>query len=90
MLRRNMKKGTVKWFNAEKGCGFIQQEEGPDVFVHFTAIEADGFRTLNEGEQVEFEVEPGRGGKGPQAKKVRRKAPSGQKRAPLGPFSFRL
>ena len=67
-----MKKGTVKWFNAEKGYGFIQQEEGPDVFVHFTAIEADGFRTLNEGEQVEFEVEPGRGGKGPQAKTVRR------------------
>jgi CspA family cold shock protein len=59
-----------------KGYGFIQQEEGPDVFVHFTAIEANGFRTLNEGEQVEFEVEfevePGRGGKGPQAKKVRR------------------
>jgi CspA family cold shock protein len=72
MLRRNMKKGTVKWFNAEKGYGFIQQEEGPDVFVHFTAIEANGFRTLNEGEQVEFEVEPGRGRKGPQAKKVRR------------------
>jgi CspA family cold shock protein len=45
MLRRNMKKGTVKWFNAEKGYGFIQQEEGPNVFVHFTAIEADGFRT---------------------------------------------
>ena len=67
-----MKKGTVKWFNGEKGYGFIQQEEGPDVFVHFMAIEADGFRTLNEGEQVELEVEPGRGGKGPQAKKVRR------------------
>jgi len=60
-----MKKGTVKWFNAEKGYGFIQQEEGPDVFVHFTAIEADGFRTLNEGEQVEFEAESGRGGKVP-------------------------
>ncbi|MER3557819.1 MAG: cold-shock protein, partial [Thermus sp.] len=61
-----MKKGTVKWFNAEKGYGFIQQEEGPDVFVHFTAIQAEGFRTLNEGDRVEFEVEPGRGGKGPQ------------------------
>ena len=67
-----MKKGTVKWFNAEKGYGFIQQEEGPDVFVHFTAIEAEGFRTLNEGDRVEFELEAGRGGKGPQAKKVRR------------------
>jgi len=66
-----MKKGTVKWFNAEKGYGFIQQEEGPDVFVHFTAIQAEGFRTLHEGDRVEFEVEPGRGGKGPQAKNVR-------------------
>lgn len=46
-----MKKGTVKWFNAEKGYGFIQQEEGPDVFVHFTAIEAEGFRSLNEGDR---------------------------------------
>lgn len=59
-----MKKGTVKWFNAEKGYGFIQQEEGPDVFVHFTAIEAEGFRSLNEGDRVEFEVEAGRGWQG--------------------------
>lgn len=49
-------KGTVKWFNDSKGYGFIQQPEGDDVFVHFSAIEADGFRTLTEGETVEFEV----------------------------------
>ena len=68
-----MKTGTVKWFNAEKGYGFISCDEcGTDVFVHFSAIEADGFRTLSEGERVEFEVEPGRNGKGPQARRVRR------------------
>ena len=49
-------KGTVKWFNDSKGYGFIQQPEGEDVFVHFSAIVADGFRTLSEGEEVEFEV----------------------------------
>jgi cold shock protein len=49
-------KGTVKWFNDSKGYGFIQRSEGDDVFVHFSAIEADGFRTLAEGEQVEFEL----------------------------------
>jgi CspA family cold shock protein len=49
-------KGTVKWFNDSKGYGFIQQPDGEDVFVHFSAIEADGFRTLAEGETVEFEV----------------------------------
>lgn len=49
-------KGTVKWFNDSKGYGFIQQNEGEDVFVHFSAIEADGFRTLSEGEVVEFEI----------------------------------
>ena len=49
-------KGTVKWFNDSKGYGFIQQPDGDDVFVHFSAIEADGFRTLAEGETVEFEV----------------------------------
>lgn len=49
-------KGTVKWFNDSKGYGFIQQQEGEDVFVHFSAIEAEGFRTLAEGEEVEFEV----------------------------------
>ncbi|MER3443328.1 Cold shock-like protein CspLA [Calidithermus terrae] len=67
-----MNKGTVKWFNAEKGYGFIAQEGGPDVFVHYSAIQTDGFRTLNEGDVVQFEIEPGRNGKGPQAKNVRK------------------
>ena len=49
-------KGTVKWFNDSKGYGFIQRTEGEDVFVHFSAIQAEGFRTLTEGEEVEFEV----------------------------------
>jgi cold shock protein len=62
--------GTVKWFNDAKGFGFISQEGGEDVFVHHTAIEMDGFRTLKEGEQVEFEVV--RGPKGLQAARVRR------------------
>ena len=61
-------KGTVKWFNDSKGYGFIQQPEGDDVFVHFSAIEAEGFRTLAEGEHVEFEVRDSE--KGPQADKV--------------------
>ncbi len=52
-----MVRGTVKWFNDSKGYGFIAQEGGPDVFVHFSAIQGEGFRTLNEGELVEFEVE---------------------------------
>ncbi len=51
--------GTVKWFNADKGYGFIEREEGDDVFVHFSAIMADGFRTLHEGQQVEFSIEQG-------------------------------
>ena len=51
--------GTVKWFNSEKGYGFLTPESGPDVFVHFTAIQADGYRTLTEGQQVEFSVETG-------------------------------
>jgi CspA family cold shock protein len=51
--------GTVKWFNASKGYGFIERQGGPDVFVHFTAIEAEGFRTLQEGQQVEFVIEQG-------------------------------
>lgn len=61
-------KGTVKWFNEEKGFGFIQQENGPDVFVHFRAIVGDGFKTLAEGQQVAFEIEQGQ--KGPQAANV--------------------
>lgn len=60
--------GTVKWFNSGKGYGFIAREGGPDVFVHFTAIQADGFRTLEEGQKVEFTIEQGQ--KGPQASNV--------------------
>ena len=51
--------GTVKWFNASKGYGFIQRQSGEDVFVHFSAIQADGYKTLNEGQAVEFEVTKG-------------------------------
>lgn len=54
-----MERGTVKWFNAAKGYGFIQRPSGEDVFVHFKAIVAEGYKTLNEGDQVEFEVEQG-------------------------------
>ena len=60
--------GIVKWFNATKGYGFIQRTEGKDVFVHFTAINTTGYRTLEEGQQVEFEVIQGE--KGPQAQEV--------------------
>ncbi len=60
--------GTVKWFNAQKGYGFIQQDNGPDVFVHFSAIQGNGYRELNEGERVEFETTSGP--KGPQAANV--------------------
>jgi len=51
--------GTVKWFNGSKGYGFIEREGGADVFVHFSAIQSDGFRSLEEGQQVEFEIEEG-------------------------------
>ncbi|MGL4736506.1 MAG: cold-shock protein [Cellulosilyticaceae bacterium] len=54
-----MNKGTVKWFNAEKGFGFIQKEDGNDVFVHFSAITGDGFKTLEEGQQVSFDITEG-------------------------------
>lgn len=63
-----MKKGTVKWLNAKKGYGFLSDEEGNDVFVHFSAINMDGFKVLEEGEQVEFEVVDGTNG--PQAANV--------------------
>jgi CspA family cold shock protein len=64
-----MPQGTVKWFNAEKGYGFIAVDGGPDVFVHYSAIQKEGYRTLEEGERVEFEVTQGQ--KGPQADQVR-------------------
>ena len=57
-----MNKGTVKWFNAEKGYGFIEREDGGDVFVHFSAIQSDGFKTLEEGQSVEFDVVEGNRG----------------------------
>ena len=60
--------GTVKWFNAAKGYGFIAHEGGKDVFVHFSAIQADGYRSLNEGDKVEFSIEDSP--KGPQASNV--------------------
>jgi CspA family cold shock protein len=65
-----LEKGTVKWFNDSKGFGFIERENGPDVFVHQSSIVADGFRTLAERDSVEFEVEQGQ--KGPAAKNVRK------------------
>ena len=61
--------GTVKWFNASKGYGFIEHGGGPDVFVHFSAIQTEGFRTLQQGQQVEFNIE--QGPKGLQAANVR-------------------
>jgi len=64
-----MATGTVKWFNAEKGYGFISREDGPDVFVHFSSIVGSGYRTLEEGDHVEFDVGPGR--KGEEAQNVR-------------------
>ncbi|RJF71753.1 MULTISPECIES: cold-shock protein [Deinococcus] len=65
-----MATGRVKWFNAEKGFGFIETEGSADVFAHFSAINAQGFKKLNEGDEVEFEIEPGQNGKGPQAKNI--------------------
>ncbi|WP_211772918.1 cold shock domain-containing protein [Lentibacillus halodurans] len=65
-----MMTGKVKWFNAEKGFGFIEREEGDDVFVHFSAINAEGFKTLEDGQDVEFEIVEGN--RGPQAANVTR------------------
>ncbi len=65
-----MPQGPVKWFSPEKGYGFIRQENGDEVFVHYSSILGDGFKSLEEGQRVEFEVTPGR--KGPQASNVTR------------------
>jgi CspA family cold shock protein len=65
-----MENGKVKWFNAEKGFGFIERDGGEDVFVHFSAIQGDGFKTLEEGQAVSFDVE--QGARGPQAANVRK------------------
>lgn len=65
-----METGKVKWFNADKGFGFIERENGNDVFVHYSAIESEGFKTLDEGQIVEFDVVEG--SKGPQAANVRK------------------
>jgi CspA family cold shock protein len=64
-----MSEGKVKWFNERKGFGFIEQEGGADVFVHFSAIQASGFKTLNEGQNVSFDVKQGK--KGPEAENVK-------------------
>ena len=63
-----MANGIVKWFNDSKGFGFIEQEDGPDVFVHFSEIKSDGFKSLSEGERVTFDIEQGK--KGPAALNV--------------------
>ena len=65
-----MAQGTVKWFNDRKGYGFISQEDGNDVFVHFSSIDAPGYKTLSEGDNVDFEVEES--DRGPEAKNVRK------------------
>jgi CspA family cold shock protein len=67
-VREVREQGTVKWFNAAKGYGFIQRQSGEDVFVHFSAIQSEGYKTLNEGQAVEFEVR--KGPKGLQAENV--------------------
>jgi cold shock protein len=68
IIMSNTTTGTVKWFNESKGFGFIEQQSGPDVFAHFSAIVGDGFKTLAEGQQVQFEVTDGQ--KGPQAENI--------------------
>ncbi|MDN6195059.1 MAG: cold-shock protein [Atopostipes suicloacalis] len=65
-----METGTVKWFNAEKGFGFIEREGADDVFVHYSAISGDGFKTLDEGQEVTFDIEDG--DRGPQAANVQK------------------
>ncbi|MDQ3606725.1 MAG: cold shock domain-containing protein, partial [Gemmatimonadota bacterium] len=75
MARRS---GTVKWFSEEKGYGFIQQEGGPDVFVHHSAIQGSGFKALTEGERVEFDVAEDRDGRSKAQDVVRLDAPQGE------------
>jgi CspA family cold shock protein len=65
-----MERGKVKWFNGEKGFGFIERDGGEDVFVHFSAIQGEGYKTLDEGQEVTFEIESGQ--RGPQATNVRK------------------
>jgi CspA family cold shock protein len=67
---QRMENGKVKWFNGEKGFGFIEREGGEDVFVHFSAIEGEGYKSLDEGQEVTFEIESGQ--RGPQAINVRK------------------
>jgi len=69
-MEKTMAEGTVKWFNDSKGFGFIEQDNGPDVFVHFSQVQGDGFKSLREGDRVSFEVTQGQ--KGPQSANVRR------------------
>jgi CspA family cold shock protein len=69
-MEKKMAEGTVKWFNDAKGFGFIEQDNGPDVFVHFSAIQSEGFKSLAEGDRVSFEVTQGQ--KGPQSANVRK------------------
>jgi CspA family cold shock protein len=69
-LEEKMAEGTVKWFNDAKGFGFIEQDNGPDVFVHFSEIQGDGFKSLAEGDRVSFDVTEGQ--KGPQSSNVRK------------------
>jgi cold shock protein len=66
----SLMQGKVKWFNAEKGFGFIEREDGDDVFVHFSAIQSDGFKSLEEGQSVEFDIVDG--ARGPQAANVKK------------------
>src|SRR5207302_3127573 len=78
MLRRQIEvKGNVKWFNNSKGYGFIGRDDGPDVFVHYSAITGDGYRTLQEGDMVDFEIV--QGPKGPQAANVAKAAGGGSR-----------
>jgi CspA family cold shock protein len=69
-MEKKMAEGSVKWFNEAKGFGFIEQDNGPDVFVHFSQIQGDGFKTLGEGDRVSFDVSQGQ--KGPQSSNVQK------------------